>query len=66
MLSIIKKFKVKKIKKTPLGCLNQRESLAASYSRTIERTTIGVKVLNFCVRYGNRCDHFAIATRPFL
>ena len=26
-------------------------------------TTIGVKVLNYCVRYGNRCDHFAIITR---
>ena len=46
--------------------INQRESLAASYSRKIELTTIGVKVLNFCVRDGNRCVHFAIATRPFL
>ena len=26
-------------------------------------TTIGAKVLNFCVRDGNRCDLFAIATR---
>ena len=23
------------------------------------------EVLNFCVRDGNRCDHFAIATRSF-
>ena len=26
-------------------------------------TTIGAKVLNCCVRDGNRCVHFAIATR---
>ena len=45
--------------------INQRESLAASYSRKIELTTIGVKVLNFCVRDGNRCVHFAIVTRLF-
>ena len=29
-------------------------------------TTIDVKVLNFCVRHGNRCDHLAIATELFL
>ena len=27
------------------------------------RTIFGAKVLNFCVRYGNRCIHFAIITR---
>ena len=43
----------------------QRESLATTYSRTIKSTTISVKVLNFCVRDGNRCDHFAIITRLF-
>ena len=25
-------------------------------------TIVGVKVLNFCVRDGNRCIHFAIVT----
>ena len=39
--------------------------MAATYSRKIKLTTISVKVLNFCVRYGNRCIHLAIATRPF-
>ena len=30
-----------------------------------KRTTIGAEVLNYCVRYGNRCVHFAIVTRLF-
>ena len=29
-------------------------------------TIVGVKVLNFCVRYGNRCIHFAIVTNLIL
>ena len=29
-----------------------------------KRTTLGAEVLNCCVRDGNRCDHFAIVTRP--
>ena len=38
-------------------------SLATSYShRGKPPTTIGAKELNFCVRYGNRCDLFAIIT----
>ena len=47
-----------------IDILNQRDSLATTYSRKIKLTTISVKVLNFCVRYGNRCIHLAIATRP--
>ena len=40
--------------------------LATSYShRGKPPTTIGAKELNFCVRYGNRCDLFAIITRLF-
>ena len=31
--------------------------------RNVSPTTIGAKELNFCVRHGNRCDLFAIATR---
>ena len=27
--------------------------------------TIGAKELNYCVRYGNRCDLFAIITRLY-
>src|SRR5699024_4415631 len=39
--------------------------LAASYSCGDKvSTTISAEELNFCVRYGNRCDLFAIATRP--
>ena len=30
------------------------------------RTTLGAKELNFCVRYGNRCDLLAIITRLYL
>ena len=30
------------------------------------RTIFTTTVLNFCVRYGNRCVHCAIATRLFL
>ena len=26
---------------------------------------LAVEMLNFCVRDGNRCDHFAIVTRSF-
>src|SRR5690625_146013 len=44
--------------------------LAASYScRGKDSTTIGARELNYCVRYGNRCDLSAITTRqksPFL
>src|SRR5690625_362661 len=44
--------------------------LAASYScRGKASTTIGARELNYCVRYGNRCDLSAITTRqkiPFL
>ncbi len=29
---------------------------------TLAYTTIGAEVLNFCVRDGNRCIHFAIVT----
>ena len=29
---------------------------------TLAFTTIGAEVLNFCVRDGNRCIHFAIVT----
>ena len=29
------------------------------------RAIFTAEVLNFCVRDGNRCDHFAIATRSF-
>ena len=40
------------------------DCLATSYShRDKVPTTIGAKELNFRVRYGNRCDLFAIATR---
>ena len=28
----------------------------------LQLTIVGVKVLNFCVRDGNRCIHFAIVT----
>ena len=28
-----------------------------------QRTIVAVMMLNFCVRYGNRCVHHAIATR---
>ena len=28
-------------------------------------TIVAVMMLNFCVRYGNRCVHHAIATRSF-
>ncbi len=28
--------------------------------------TIGAKELNYCVRYGNRCDLFAIVTKLML
>src|SRR5690625_218928 len=39
-------------------------SLAASYScRGKASTTIGARELNYCVRYGNRCDLSAITTR---
>src|SRR5690625_6825218 len=39
-------------------------SLAVSYSRRGKAsTTIGAEELNYCVRYGNRCDLFAKATR---
>ena len=38
--------------------------LATSYSRRVNPTTIGAEELNFCVRYGNRCDLFAIVTKP--
>ena len=31
--------------------------------RAIQPTIISVKVLNFCVRDGNRCVHFAIITK---
>ena len=38
--------------------------LATSYScKDKVLTTISAEKLNFCVRYGNRCDLFAIATR---
>src|SRR5690625_7873347 len=38
--------------------------LAASYSCGENfSTTISAEELNFCVRYGNRCDLLAIATR---
>ena len=37
--------------------------LATSYSRRENPTTIGAEELNFCVRYGNRCDLFAIVTK---
>src|SRR5690625_1469204 len=38
--------------------------LAASYScRGKASTTIGARELNYCVRYGNRCDLSAITTR---
>ena len=33
------------------ACILHREAMSAA------------EVLNFCVRDGNRCDHFAIATR---
>ena len=29
------------------------------------RTIVGAEVLNFCVRHGNRCVHFAIVTKLF-
>ena len=32
-------------------------------SRDVSPTTIGARELNFCVRYGNRCDLSAIVTR---
>ena len=37
--------------------------LATSYSRRVNPTTIGAEELNFCVRYGNRCDLFAIVAK---
>src|SRR5690625_7447823 len=44
--------------------LRQGTCLAASYSRRENfSTTISAEELNFCVRYGNRCDLLAIATR---
>ena len=30
-----------------------------------QKAMSAAEVLNFCVRDGNRCDHFAIATRSF-
>ena len=35
---------------------------AATYSPTANRSTIGVRVLNFRVRDGNGCVHPAVAT----
>ena len=47
-------------KNTHFGCP------ATSYShRGKPPITIGAKELNYCVRYGNRCDLFAIITRLF-
>ena len=37
---------------------------AATYSPTANRSTIGVRVLNFRVRDGNGCVHPAVATGP--
>src|SRR5690554_1565820 len=47
--------------------LKKISSLATSYSRRDKTpTTMGAEELNFCVRYGNRCDLFAIATRHYI
>ena len=35
-------------------------------SQDLRPTTIDAKELNYCVRYGNRCDLFAIATRQII
>jgi hypothetical protein len=44
--------------------LYKKSCLATSYShRGNAPTTIGAEKLNFCVRYGNRCDLLAIVTR---
>ncbi len=45
---------------------NNQDCLAASYSRRANPTTIGAEELNYCVRHGNRCDLFAITTRPLM
>ena len=42
----------------------QKEGPAATYSPTANRSTIGVRVLNFRVREGNGCVHPAVATGP--
>src|SRR5690625_4502385 len=46
--------------------INSRlKCLAASYSCGGKAsTTIGAEELNYCVRDGNRCELFAIATKP--
>ena len=40
----------------------KRKGPAATYSPTVNRSTIGVRVLNFRVRDGNGCVHPAVAT----
>ena len=42
----------------------KKEGPAATYSPTANRSTIGVRVLNFRVRDGNGCVHPAVATGP--
>ena len=42
----------------------KRKGPAATYSPTANRSTIGVRVLNFRVRDGNGCVHPAVATGP--
>ena len=42
----------------------QKKGPAATYSPTVARSTIGVRVLNFRVRDGNGCVHPAVATGP--
>ena len=42
--------------------IEKKKNPAATYSPTADRSTIGVRVLNFRVRDGNGCIHLALAT----
>ncbi len=42
---------------------NPHRDLAATYSPTFSRSTIGAAGLNYSVRYGKRCFPCAIATK---
>ena len=45
-------------------CFSNKKAVWQRPTLARERTTLGAEVLNFCVRDGNRCVHFAIVTRP--
>ena len=57
----IRKMIIKNNKRYPKG-YQSPGSLLFSHCSTI----VAVMMLNFCVRYGYRCVHLAIATRSFI